>query len=121
MNFYQQLPRFVQKKKVEKVGLAHVAAIVAAMMMMLMMMVIFPTMVCINDCVVLVVLVVVVAAVLSGSLSVHVEMNVLLPDEKFDEVALELSFPTESVCGESSEEVTLVVRRRDIDLLCLIA
>ena len=119
MNFYQQLPRFVQKKKVEKVGLAHVAAIVAAMM--IMMMVIFPTMVCINDCVVLVVLVVVVAAVLSGSLSVHVEMNVLLPDEKFDEVALELSFPTESVCGESSEEVTLVVRRRGIDLLCLIA
>ena len=119
MNFYQQLPRFVQKKKVEKVGLAHVAAIVAAMMMM--MMVIFPTMVCINDCVVLVVLVVVVAAVLSGSLSVHVEMNVLLPDEKFDEVALELSFPIESVCGEWSEEVTLVVRRRDIDLLCLIA
>ena len=119
MNFYQQLPRFVQKKKVEKVGLAHVAAIVAAMMMM-MMMVIFPTMVCIYDCVVLLVAVV-VAAVLSGSLSVHVEMNVLLPDEKFDEVALELSFPTESVCGESSEEVTLVVRRRDIDLLCLIA
>ena len=118
MNFYQQLPRFVQKKKVEKVGLAHVAAIVAAMMMM--MMVIFPTMVCIYDCVVLLVAVV-VAAVLSGSLSVHVEMNVLLPDEKFDEVALELSFPTESVCGESSEEVTLVVRRRGIDLLCLIA
>ena len=117
MNFYQQLPRFVQKKKVEKVGLAHVAAIVAAMMMMLMMMVIFPTMVCINNCVVLVV----VAAVLSGSLSVHVEMNVLLPDEKFDEVALELSFPTESVCGESSEEVTLVVRRRGIDLLCFVA